>query len=242
MWLQTKLPEKIFLIFNADLCTYNGNANLFGPGFSSPLQQTKMRNAISFCMDATHDVYQGVDVIMYTLLISDEEICRGWPVAYMITNDQTVAPIVQWLQFLKSSNVLVYPKQFTIDCCKAEVRAISTVFPQASIQYCVFHVLQAWGRKTDIVCKAPSGIPAENKLLRTAIRRALSKIVYENDLETFHQKINQFIVDYAAHGELINYLRRNWFREDVMKVWSRAYHGNQFSHMLTNNYIESWHN
>ena len=81
---------------------------------------------------------------------------------------------------------------------------------------------------------------AENKLLRTAIRGALLQIVYENDLETFHQKINQFIVDYAAHCELIDYLERNWFHEDVMKAWSRAYHENQFSHMLTNNYIESW--
>ena len=56
-----------------------------------------MRNAISFCLDATHDVSQGVDVIMYTLLIRDEEICLGWPVGYMMTNDHSVAPIVQWL-------------------------------------------------------------------------------------------------------------------------------------------------
>ncbi|KAI8332187.1 hypothetical protein BD560DRAFT_308886, partial [Blakeslea trispora] len=70
----------------------------------------------------------------------------------------------------------------------------------------------------------------------------LSQIIYENDLEVFHQKINQFIVDYASQVELIGYLKKNWFFEDIMKVWSRAYHENQFSHMYFRNCIKTTHN
>ncbi|KAI8094155.1 hypothetical protein BDF21DRAFT_330457 [Thamnidium elegans] len=40
----------------------------------------------------------------------------------------------------------------------------------------------------------------------------------------------------------INYFRSNWCDEAKYNLWSRAYRPVEFSHMLTNNYIESWHN
>jgi hypothetical protein len=88
-----------------------------------------MKNALSFCLDTTHGISQNIDQVLYTLLIRDNAIGRGWPVGFMITNDKTVGPIVQWFQYLKDQNLLVNPKQFTIDCCQAEVNAIQATFP-----------------------------------------------------------------------------------------------------------------
>ena len=94
IWKKEKLPERGFLVFEANLQAYSNDAILFAHGFQSPLQQQKMKNAVSFCLDATHDVSQNASVIMYTLLVRDEEICRGWPVGYLLTNDHSTGPVV----------------------------------------------------------------------------------------------------------------------------------------------------
>ncbi|KAI9487852.1 MAG: hypothetical protein EXX96DRAFT_615602 [Benjaminiella poitrasii] len=58
----------------------------------------------------------------------DDDLGRGFPCGYTITNDHSV----QWLQFLKESNLIVNPLQFTIDCSDAETNAINNVFPEAT--------------------------------------------------------------------------------------------------------------
>ncbi|OAD79042.1 hypothetical protein PHYBLDRAFT_62193 [Phycomyces blakesleeanus NRRL 1555(-)] len=131
-----------FSIFKGNM-SYSPNTNAFAYGFMSPTQQIKMRNAVSFCYDTTHAISGKIDEILYTLLVCDKEIGRGWPVAFMVTNDWGVGPIVQWLQFLKSSLLLINPQQITIDCCSAEVHAIQPTFPSTQIQFCIFHVTQA---------------------------------------------------------------------------------------------------
>jgi hypothetical protein len=128
-WINDKLPEMGYLVFHGNLQAYSSDYSLFALGFQSPLQQQKMRESSSFCLDATHGISQNIDEILYTLIIRDKHIGRGWPVAYMVTNDKTVGPIVQWLQFLRDQNVMVNPKQFTIDCCAAEVNASKATFP-----------------------------------------------------------------------------------------------------------------
>ena len=55
--------------------------------------------------------------------------------------------------------------------------------------------------------------------------------------------IDEFIVKYeGSQPEFIRYFRTNWCTEAKYNVWSRAYHPLEFSHLLTNNYIGSWHN
>ncbi|OAD68589.1 hypothetical protein PHYBLDRAFT_63502 [Phycomyces blakesleeanus NRRL 1555(-)] len=87
IWINEKLPAMNFSIFKANT-SYSPSLNVFACGFMSPIQQNKMKNAASFCLHATYGISEKIDKILYTLLIRDEEIGRGWPVAYMITNDR----------------------------------------------------------------------------------------------------------------------------------------------------------
>ncbi|KAG1465875.1 hypothetical protein G6F46_000404 [Rhizopus delemar] len=152
-------------------------------------------------------------------------IGRGWPVAYMITNDRSTGPIVEWLQQLRNSGFLIGPEQFTIDCCPSEVNAITRIFnpTRTKIQFYVFHVTQAWNRHLASV-SVPGNTPGENQIF------------------VFLQMITAFQLDYGDQSKFMDYFTRNWYTKDKMKVWSRSFKGRQYSHMLTNNYIESWHN
>ncbi|OAD75676.1 hypothetical protein PHYBLDRAFT_143924 [Phycomyces blakesleeanus NRRL 1555(-)] len=223
IWMNNKLSALNFNIFKANT-SYSLDPSAFAYGFMSPIQQEKMKTATSFCLDVTHAISSNVNEILYTLLMRDEDIGRVWPVAFIVTNDRGVSPIVQCLQFLKRSSLLVDPKQFTIDCCAAEVHAIQTTFLATSIQFCIFHETQAWNQKLSDSVKTPGSLPSEARILRGVMIKSLQEIIYEEDIDEFHHKI------------------RNWCTEAKFKIWSRAYHEQQFSHMLTNNYIKSWHN
>ncbi|KAG1499402.1 hypothetical protein G6F45_012748 [Rhizopus arrhizus] len=72
--------------------------------------------------------------------------------------------------------------------------------------------------------------------------RYLQKIVYEEDKNQFLQMVTAFQLEYADQSKFMDYFIRSWCAEDKMKVWSRSFKDRQYSHMLTNNYIESWHN
>ncbi|OAD68579.1 hypothetical protein PHYBLDRAFT_73743 [Phycomyces blakesleeanus NRRL 1555(-)] len=232
----------IWNLMNKGNMSYSPNTNAFAYSFMSPTQQIKMRNAVSFCLDATHAISGKIDEILYTLLVCDKEIGRGWPVAFMVTNDRGVGPIVQWLQFLKSSLLLINPQQITIDCCSAEVHAIQTTFPSTQIQFCILHVTQAWNRKLSDFVKIPGALPSEAHLLCSEMMRYLQDIVYEDDLDQFRQKLVEFKSEFSDQELFLDYFEKNWCTEKKFKIWSHAYHECQFSHMLTNNYIELWHN
>ena len=170
-----------------------------------------MRSATSFCLDSTHGISSNIADVLYTLIIRDDTIGRGWPVAYMITNDHSVGPIVEWLQHLRNAQLLINPKQFTVDCCQTEVVAISNTFDPAvtKIQFCVFHVTQAWNKHLSSV-SVPGFSPAENRAFRGEMMRVLQDIVYKEDLDTFHQKIALFQVEYADQEAFMDYFVRNW--------------------------------
>jgi hypothetical protein len=148
-----------------------------------------MKSTKSFCLDGTHGISSSISDILYTLIIRDNNVGRELPVAYMITNDHSTGPIVEWLQHLRDERLLVDPEQFTIDCCQAEVNAIVNTFntERTKIQFCVFHVTQAWNKHLSSV--SVSGFsPVENRALRGKMMRCLQQIVYEEDLDEFHQK------------------------------------------------------
>ena len=242
IWIEQKLPAEGFNCFIARLA-YSQDSSLFAYGFSSPDQQNRMNNADAFCLDATHSITSSISDILYTLIIRDNRIGRGWPVAYMITNDHSTGPIVECLQHLRDACLLVDPKQFTIDCCQAEVNAITNTFDlsKTKIQFCIFHVTQAWNKHLASV--SVSGfLPAENRALRGEMMSSLQKIVYEEDLDTFHQRIVSFQEEFADQEKFMDYFVKNWCTEEKFQIWSRSYKDRQYSHMLTNNFIESWHN
>ncbi|KAG1504538.1 hypothetical protein G6F52_012175 [Rhizopus delemar] len=242
IWMDQKLPEEGFHCFTGRL-SYSQDSSLFACGFVSPDQQIRMKNSKAFCLDATHSISSNLSAIVYTLIIRDDSIGRGWPVDYMITNDRSTGPIVEWLQHLRNSGLLVDPEQFTIDCCQSEVNAITRIFNpnRTKIQFCVFHVTQAWNKHLVLV-SVPGNTPGENRSLRGEMMRYLQKIVYEEGKDQFLQMVTAFQLKYADQSKFMDYFTRSWCTEDKMKVWSRSFKDRQYSHMLTNNYIESWHN
>ncbi|OAD65366.1 hypothetical protein PHYBLDRAFT_176276 [Phycomyces blakesleeanus NRRL 1555(-)] len=214
----------IWNLINKTNTSYSPDPSAFAYGFMSPVQQEKMKTATSFCLNTTHAISSNVNEILYTFLVRDKDIGRGWPVAFMVTNDQGVSPIVQWRQFLKRSSLLVDPKQFTIDCCAAEVHVIQTTFPATSIQFCIFHVTQAWNQKLSDSVKIPGSLLSETQILRGVMMKSWQEIIYEEDIDEFHHKIVQFKEDFNDQESFLDYFERNWCTEAKFKIWSRAYH------------------
>ncbi|KAG2228684.1 hypothetical protein INT48_005377 [Thamnidium elegans] len=243
IWFEEKLQPKDYLIFRGDLQNYSSNDSLFALGFMSPFQKERLVAVNIYCLDATYFITKRTDEILYTIVIRDNHPGRSFPCGYMITNDHSLGPIVQWLQFLKNKGVIVDPLLFTIDCSDSEMNAINNFFSGCSIQYCLFHVSQAWNRQLVLKVKAVSGIPADNRILRSEVYTYLKMTLYEVDKDVFHARIAEFISRYeATQTAFINYFRFNWCDEAKYNLWSRAYRPVEFSHMLTNSYIESWHN
>lgn len=55
-------------------------------------------------------------------------------------------------------------------------------------------------------------------------------------------RVNAFVTKYEnSQPDFVKYFVDNWFNATKYRVWSRAFHQLEFSRMLTNNYIESWH-
>ncbi|KAG2192873.1 hypothetical protein INT47_006045 [Mucor saturninus] len=177
IWIETKLPSEGYECFTGKL-GYTEDPSLFACEFVSPDQKIQMKNSSAFCLDASHSISSNMADILYTLIIRDNSIGRGWPDAYMITNDHGTGLMVEWLQHLRDSRLLVDPEQFTVDCCQAEVNAITNTFDPAKtrIQYCVFHVTQAWNKHLASV-SVPGFLPAQNRVLRGEMMSYLQRIV-----------------------------------------------------------------
>jgi hypothetical protein len=216
--LNSKLQPDGYSIFRGNPQLYSDDNSLFSFGFLSELQQQKLSGATTMCLDATYGICAQSSVIMYSIVIRDDDIDRGFPGAYMFTNDQTIGSITQWLQFLKERSFIVDPQQITIDCSHIELTAIRTIFPGCAIQYCLFHVSQAWGRQLALKVKSDTGMPADNRVLRREMMAHLKVILYEKDPDVFESLIDEFKVRYAAQDVFIDYFERNWCGEDKYNI------------------------
>ncbi|OAD72396.1 hypothetical protein PHYBLDRAFT_169527 [Phycomyces blakesleeanus NRRL 1555(-)] len=195
MWFTKKLSPKGFIIFEGNLQTYLNDKSLYACGFTSPFQQSKIKAAATFCMDATYSITQRLDDILYTIVIRDQELDRGFPCAYMLTNDHSLGPIVQWLKHLKDNQLVVNPRQFTINCSDTETNALMTIFPGCQIQYCLFHVSQTWYRQLNLKVKT-GNTAAQNHLIRREMMAFLKHNMYEEHIVVILDKIADFIGRY----------------------------------------------
>lgn len=232
IWFEEKLQPQGYLIFRGDLQSYStNNINRLAVVFMSPFQIDWRTTVKVCCLDATHCITSISDEILYIILIRDDRLGCGFPCGYMVTNKNSLGPIVQWLKSLKNQDIIVDPMQFTIDCSDSETSTISNIFPVCPIQYCLFHVSQAWNRQLSLQAKS-GGRPADNRLL-SEIMTHMKMILYEDNLELFNSRIGEFVAKYeGGHSEFINYFRPNWCTEAKCNLWSRAYHPLEFSHLL----------
>ncbi|KAI8388439.1 uncharacterized protein BYT42DRAFT_484227, partial [Radiomyces spectabilis] len=102
----------------------------------------------------------------------------------------------QWLLFLRNCGLIVSPQQFTIDCGDAETGTSQNGFPGCNIQYRLFHVSQAWGRQLNQKIK-PGSTAGDNRVTRGEIMTALKSIIYEENIDAFHRKIETFLHTYS---------------------------------------------
>ncbi|EIE76800.1 hypothetical protein RO3G_01504 [Rhizopus delemar RA 99-880] len=189
IWMDQKLPEEGFHCFTGRL-SYSQDSSLFACGFVSSDQQIRMKNPKALCLDVAHGISSNLSDILYTLIIRDDSIGRGWPVAYMVTNDRSTGSIVEWLQHLRNSGLLVDPEQFTIDCYQSEVNAITRIFNpnRTKIQFCVFHVTQAWNKHLALV-----SVPCTEDKVKVWSRsfkdRQYSHMPTNNYIEPWHSQL-----------------------------------------------------
>ncbi|OAD73349.1 hypothetical protein PHYBLDRAFT_145746 [Phycomyces blakesleeanus NRRL 1555(-)] len=128
IWLNVKLAEQNYCIFEINLSVYNDGKKQFAFGFQSPMQVSIMRISQSFCLDATHSISSRSDEVLYTLVTRHPQTGKGFPVAYMVTNNQTAIPIKLWLDHLRIKSSFV-PMNITIDRSIMEVNAIKEALP-----------------------------------------------------------------------------------------------------------------
>lgn len=139
-WLNNNLALQGYEVFAGNLLLFLQDTSLFAYGFQSQIQSRKMEQHQSFCLDATHGISCRSMEVLYTLLVKDLLTGKGYPVAYMVINNQSVGPVNQWLVYLRD-NCNFLPTAITIDSSLAEVNAIKAVFRnQVVIHYCAFHV------------------------------------------------------------------------------------------------------
>ncbi|KAG1057928.1 hypothetical protein G6F43_000255 [Rhizopus delemar] len=161
----------------------------------------------------------------------------------MITNDQSVNPVLNRLRFLKN-NCAMSPEQITIDCSIPESDAIRATFGEnCRIQLCLFHVAQCWSRNLATKVKNSPGQHSNAKVVRGNIMSDLQSIMYETSCEIVIEKVRMFREKWTAkQSQFVEYFEDKWLALDGHKRWSVAYVIEEHQNMHTNNYIESWHN
>ena len=191
-WLDRQLPMKNYVIFNGNLQLYSQNDKLFARGFQSPVQVREMSLNKSFCLDATHGISPRSTEVLYSLVARDSHTQKGYPVAYMVTNDQTVGPVNQWLTFLKQQGSF-NPEAITIDCCVAELNAIRSALNDTYVHYCGFHVLKAWRKAMDQkVTLTGAHTQEEVGRYKKQLEQLLAQLLLTSEVAAFDELLAQF--------------------------------------------------
>lgn len=234
LWLD-ELRQKGYATFKHS--TFNED---FTFGFSSPWQQHLLRNVAMICLDATHCISHIQKAILYTVVVRHPVTGTGCPVAYMYTKDHSMAAITVFLAFLKNEVGVTNLSKITIDVSAAEHAAINAVFPEATVQWCLFHVSRAWMAKIRELVKL--GSTALNNQVHREIITDLKALMWEKSQEVFLLSWLAFYNKYDKYEEFISYMDRNYLNREKFVHWSAAYQPQVFSNMETNNYVESWYN
>jgi hypothetical protein len=216
--------------------------NTFYYGIISPWQMSIMGVSKSFSLDSAFGISSRSSEVLYSLVVRHPDTGKGVPVGYMITNNQSVAPVLNWLRFLKN-NCAMSPEQITIDCSIPESDAIRATFGEnCRIQLCLFHVAQFWSRNLATKVKnCPEDSNA--KVVRGNIMSDLQSIMYETSCAIVVEKVRMFREKWTAQQpQFVEYFEDKWLALDGYKRWSAAYVIEEHQNMRTNNYIESWHN
>ncbi|KAF9151690.1 hypothetical protein BGX21_005182 [Mortierella sp. AD011] len=154
---------------------------------------------------------------------------RGIPVAFMLTNDQSVRPLELWLSEM---NKLAGPlKYVTIGDSRVEFRTIQDAFEgSVKIHLCPWHVARAWSQKICYIVRVAD--KEETMKYRNKHMRQTSLLIVE-----FRQEWSIRLPEFATFIE-DNYIGP----EEHRKKWMKTYRTDTFYAAAdTNNFVESWH-
>ncbi|GAA5817499.1 hypothetical protein MFLAVUS_011047 [Mucor flavus] len=177
------------------VCHYNTD---FTFGFSSSWQQALLLQATSICLDATHCVTNIKNGILYTIVIRHPLTGTGCPVAFMFTENHSMYPIKEFLMFVRLSIGLQAIRKIIIDISATEYNAIQAVYPNSTIQGCLFHVTKAWISKIRILVKL--GNIAQNLQAHKSIMTCLKSMMWEKKIGEFTRKLKP---DFIANTNII---------------------------------------
>ncbi|EIE84811.1 hypothetical protein RO3G_09521 [Rhizopus delemar RA 99-880] len=70
-------------------------------GFISLWQMDIMKVSKCFSLDSTLEISSRSNEVLYSLVVGHPDTGKGVPIGYLLTNDQSVAPVLEWLKFLQ---------------------------------------------------------------------------------------------------------------------------------------------
>ena len=111
----------------------------------------------------------------------------------------------------------------------SELNAIRASFPEAVVQWCLFHVARAWMSKIRELVKL--GSSALNAQAHRSLITALKKMMWEKDRTAFLVLLQQFITEFLVYPEFLSYFKRNYLDDDAFVRWSAAYQPQVFTNM-----------
>ncbi|OAD67178.1 hypothetical protein PHYBLDRAFT_67314 [Phycomyces blakesleeanus NRRL 1555(-)] len=222
--MREKLPSRNYCIFTNNISANSENSEQFAFGFQSPTQMELMGISQSFCLDVTRNISTRSIEILYSLVTYHPETWKGSPVAYMVTNNHSAAPISQWLVHLQVQSNFT-PMCITVDCSIAETNAITATLPQATVNFCEFHVLRAWQYNLD-----------------SKITLGASYTSEQLNGYKISEKIQEFKLRIQNQQQFLSYFERKWIgTEELLRSWGRPYVVHHHQGYLTSSFIESWH-
>ncbi|KAG0738723.1 hypothetical protein G6F57_006504 [Rhizopus arrhizus] len=196
-----------------------------------------------FSLDSAFGTSSRSNEALYSLAVRHPDTEKEVPVDYLLTNDQSVAPVLEWLKFFRD-NCSMQPEQITVDCSIPDADAIRATFGQnCRIQSCFFHVAQCWSRNLATKVKNQPGQYNNTKVIRGNIMSKLQSVMYETIRENVVEKISQLREKWTlVQPKFVKYLGDRWLALKGYKKWSAANVIEEHRNMRTDNYIESWHN
>lgn len=180
--------------------------------------------------DATHDTSRYREFYLFTLVVADHS-GHGYPAAWMITNRKNAAIQAHFLKVVREAVPLFDPAAFMVDEDPAARSAVRTVFNNARIYFCDFHLWRLWKAKLSSL-KIPLTPELEGHL------RVLRRSAHKEDFDASLEFLKEHCAQSNNGGKFWEYLVHNYMH-DKAKYWVGYM---RFFPYATNNHAESWHN
>ena len=144
------------------------------------------------------------------------EIILGLPLSWMLASEGTESMLRFYLITFRDANPTVCPRFFMTDKDRAQMNAISIVYPLAKTLLCWWHVLHAFQQHFHT-----NDHPELWQKLKQWVR-VEDKEIFENLWEE---------IQGLAPSNFVNYLSKHWMNE--VELWSAVYRKDRTIHELS---------